>query len=215
MVRRQWQNLNGLWQFAVGRPDDPVPTGKTLARQILVPFPMESALSGIRETAEFVWYRRAFDVPAAWRGQRILLHFGAVDWETTVFVNGREVGRHRGGYDPFTLDITDALTPAGPQELIVGVADAMDPRHPQAAGKQSKSIFLQPRGSIFYSCVTGIWQTVWLEPVPAASIQELQLTPDVDAERLRVKVVGRGSNGSDTVEVAALSQSREVGPAHR
>ena len=125
MVRTEWRNLNGLWQFAVGQPDEPVPVGKTLARQILVPFPMESALSGIRETAEFVWYRRTFDVPAAWRGQRLLLHFGAVDWETTVFVNGKELGKHRGGYDPFSCDITDALTPAGPQELIVSVADPM------------------------------------------------------------------------------------------
>ena len=196
MVRKEWQNLNGLWQFAAGQVGDPAPTGKTLSRRILVPFPMESALSGIRETAEFVWYRRTFEVPAAWRGQRILLHFGAVDWETTVFVNGREVGRHRGGYDPFFFDITDALAPAGPQEVIVRVADAM--KGGQAVGKQSREMFLKPGGSIFYSCVTGIWQTAWLEPVPRLRSEELQLTPDVDAEALRVTIVGRGtSDGGD------------------
>ena len=207
MVRKEWQNLNGLWQFAVGKPDEAVPVGKMLPRQILVPFPMESALSGIRETAEFVWYRRTFEVPAAWRGKRILLHFGAVDWEATVYLNGHQVGSHRGGYDPFTLDITDAVTPAGPQELIVAVAD---PMKGQAAGKQSRERFFKPRGSIFYECVTGIWQTVWLEPVPVASIQELRLTPDVDAKVLRLKAVGRGASGYETVEAVALSQGREV-----
>ncbi|MCY2990663.1 MAG: chitobiase/beta-hexosaminidase C-terminal domain-containing protein [Planctomycetota bacterium] len=211
MVRREWQNLNGLWEFAVGAPDDAAPVGKTLARRILVPFPMESALSGIGETAECVWYRRTFEVPAGWKGQRALLHFGAVDWETTVFVNGKEAGKHSGGYDPFTFDITDALTPGGPQELIVRVSDPMMPG--QAGGKQSRTLFLKPRGSIFYSCVTGIWQTVWLEPVPAVSIQDLQLTPDVDAAVLRVKVAGRGGAGNESLEVVTLSQGREVGRA--
>ena len=211
MVRKEWQNLNGLWQFAVGQAGDAAPTGKTLSRQILVPFPMESALSGIRETAEFVWYRRTFKVPAAWRGQRILLHFGAVDWEATVFVNGREVGRHRGGYDPFSYNITDALTPDGPQEVIVGISDTM--KGGQAIGKQSRDMFLKPGGGIFYSCVTGIWQTVWLEPVPQASIQELQLTPDVDAKTLRVIVVGRGTSGGETADMVVLSQGKEVARA--
>ena len=208
MVRKDWLNLNGLWEFEVGKPDGPTPVGKTLPRQILVPFPMESALSGIRETAEWVWYRRTFEVPAAWRGQRVLLHFGAVDWETTVIVNGKEVGTHRGGYDPFTVDLTDALTSHGPQELIVRVADPMGN---QSSGKQLRNAFHKSSMSIFYSCVTGIWQPVWLEPVPAVSIQELQLTPDVDAEVLRVKVGGRGATGRETVEVVALSQGREVG----
>ena len=199
MVRTEWRNLNGLWQFAVGQPDEPVPVGKTLARQILVPFPMESALSGIRETAEFVWYRRTFDVPAAWRGQRLLLHFGAVDWETTVFVNGKELGKHRGGYDPFSCDITDALTPAGPQELIVSVAD---PMQGQAAGKQSRDIFLKPRGSIFYSCVTGIWQTVWLEPVPATHIESLKIAPDVDQGAVRVTVLATAGKDDGHLQAA-------------
>ena len=186
MVRKEWRNLNGLWEFAIGKPDEPVPVGKTLARQILVPFPMESALSGVRETAEFVWYRRTFEVPTAWRGQRLLLHFGAVDWEATVFVNGKEVGKHWGGYDPFSCDITDALTQAGPQELIVSVSD---PMQGQAAGKQSRKLFLKPSGSIFYECVTGIWQTVWLEPLPSAHVASLKIIPDVDQGAVRVTVL--------------------------
>ena len=208
MVRKEWRNLNGLWEFDVGKPDDAAPVDKTLPRQILVPFAMESALSGIRETAEWVWYRRTFEVPAAWRGQRVLLHFGAVDWDSTVIVNGKEIGTHRGGYDPFTLDLTDALTSHGPQELIVRVAD---PMRNQSSGKQLRNAFHKPSNSIFYTSVTGIWQPVWLEPVPTVSIQELQLTPDVDAEVLRVKVGGRGATGRETVEVVALSQGREVG----
>jgi hypothetical protein len=185
MVRKEWRNLNGLWEFAIGRPEDPVPVGKVLSRQILVPFPMESALSGIRETADHIWYRRKFDVPAAWRGQRLLLHFGAVDWQAKVFVNGKEVGSHWGGYDPFSCDITDALTQSGPQELIVSVAD---PMRSQAAGKQSRPLFLKPRGSIFYECATGIWQTVWLEPVPNTYVASLKIVPDVDQGVVRVTV---------------------------
>ena len=206
LVRQQWQNLNGLWQFAIGQQGESVPTGKVLPRQILVPFAMESALSGIRQTAEFVWYRRPFELPAAWKGQHILLHFGAVDWEATVYVNGRQLGSHRGGYDPFTLDITDALSPTGPQELIVAVSD---PMQDQARGKQSRPIFQTPRRSIFYSCVTGIWQTVWLEPVPAASIADLCLVPDVDAGVLRLTVQGRGTGNDHVVEAIALSADRE------
>ncbi len=199
MVRKEWRNLKGLWEFAIGKPDEPVPVGKTLPRQILVPFPMESALSKIRETAEFVWYRRTLEVPAAWRGQRVLLHFGALDWQTKVFVNGKEVGTHWGGYDPFSFDITDAFTPAGPQELIVSVAD---PMQGQAAGKQSREIFLKPRGSIFYSCVTGIWQTVWLEPVSATHIESLKIVPDVDQGVVRVTVLATAGKDDGNLQAA-------------
>src|SRR5690606_25934154 len=121
-----------------------------------------------------LWYRRTFTVPREWKGQRVVLHFGAVDWETTVYVNGKELGTHRGGYDGFSFDITDALKSSGENEILVAV---WDPTHlgQQPIGKQNR----QPHG-IWYTPTSGIWQTVWLEPVSAAHIAGLKLTPDVD-----------------------------------
>src|SRR5205823_5117149 len=137
--------LNGLWQFAfddanAGRTAG-WSSGKTFTDKILVPFTFEAALSGIgkgSEVHERVWYRRTFDVPGGWTGKRIWLHFGAVDWESTVWVNGREMGTHRGGYTPFAYDITEALKPQGPQELVVAVVDPADPKEGayQPKGKQ-------------------------------------------------------------------------------
>ncbi len=182
LVRSPWLNLNGLWQFApAGEHEDP-PFGKDPGRRILVPFPMESALSGITEHHERSWYRRLFEIPGPWRGRRILLHFGAVDWECRVFVNGRLLRTHRGGYDPFTVDITDALADGGVQELILGIYDPTD-RGSQPRGKQ----VLEP-GNIWYTPVSGVWQTVWLEPVAETHIDAVHLVPDVDAESLRVRV---------------------------
>src|SRR5262245_46827762 len=109
LVREAWLNLNGLWELAFAKADEPVPAGKTLPERVLVPFPVESALSGVMKRADRLWYRRTFRVPKDWSGRRTLLHFGAVDWEAGVYVNGKEVGTHRGGYDPFTFDITSAL----------------------------------------------------------------------------------------------------------
>jgi len=193
LVRRPWLSLNGLWElgFANG-PIDP-PVDKTLPHRILVPFCVESSLSGLHRRAERVWYRREFSVPKAWAGQRVLLHFGAVDWEATVHVNGHRLGTHRGGYDPFSFDITDQLTGEGPQELLVGVFDPSDSGG-QPRGKQDK----RPRG-IYYTPCTGIWQTVWLEPVPPAHIEELRFTPDIDASCLRLLVRGHNTTPIHTV----------------
>ena len=121
MVRSNWLNLNGLWQFQAGATNDPVPTNKTLSGDILVPYPMESALSGVAQYHAWSWYRRTFTVPPAWSGQHILLHLDAVDWQSQVFVNGQSVGVHKGGYDSVTYDITSYLAGSGPQELIVQV----------------------------------------------------------------------------------------------
>ena len=204
MVRKQWQNLNGLWQYAPAEADQPAPIGKTLEGKILVPFPVESALSGVGKHFDRLWYRRTFKVPADWKGKRVLLHFGAVDWESTVYVNGKAMGTHRGGYDAFSYDITEALT-SGDNELIVGVFDPTD-KGPQAHGKQ----VLKPRG-IWYTPTTGIWQTVWIEPVAMAWIGKLQLTPDVDAGVLRVKVTGKGTvEEAVPVEIIALDGDKEV-----
>lgn len=205
MVRQDWMNLNGLWQFQPGAAGDPVPTGQNLSQQILVPYPMESALSGVMQHHPRSWYRRTFTVPAAWSGRRLLLHLDAVDWESEVFVNGASVGIHRGGYDPITYDITAFLGGGGPQELIVRVHDATDnagvPR-----GKQT----LYPGGIMYTSC-SGIWQTVWLEPVPETRISDFKLTPDIDAERLEVKVNVSGPSAGVTVNATARIGSNVVG----
>jgi hypothetical protein len=185
MVRKDWMNLNGLWQYAPAEANQPAPIGKALDGEILVPFPVESALSGVGKHFERLWYRRTFTVPADWKGRRVLLNFGAVDWESTVYVNGKAMGTHRGGYDAFSYDITGALKD-GENELIVGVFDPTD-KGSQPRGKQ----VLNPHG-IWYTPATGIWQTVWLEPVALRSIESLSLVPDIDAGCLYVTVDIRG-----------------------
>jgi hypothetical protein len=176
-----------------------------------VPFAIESFLSGVQTAVspdQHLWYRKAFQAPARAAGERLLLHFGAVDWEAVVSVNGRQVGAHRGGYDPFTFDITDALRPAGDQEMVVRVWDPTD-KGPQPRGKQ----VLSPR-SIWYTAVTGIWQTVWLENVPSTYVVGLRLDPDVDAGLLRVRVEAFGDAASSaTATVDARDGTRTVGSA--
>jgi beta-galactosidase/beta-glucuronidase len=185
MRRESWTNLNGLWDFHIsgkrvkGEYDD----------QILVPYPVESALSGVMESvgaAKRVWYRRKVSLDSA-DDERVLLHFGASDWETQVFVNGEHVGRHQGGYDPFTVDITEALEEEGPQTIEITVWDPTD-RGRQPLGKQTHD----PRG-IWYTAVTGIWQTVWLERVPETYIEDLKVTPQVSQERAKIEVEARGA----------------------
>jgi beta-galactosidase/beta-glucuronidase len=188
LVRSDWRNLNGLWDYAIrpkaeGRPD-------SFDGRILVPFPIESALSGVRRTvgeANRLWYRTTFVVPSGWTGRRVLLHFGAVDWETTVWLNDKEVGSHRGGYDPFSIDITGALNPHRDQQLVVGVWDPSD-AGTQPRGKQVR----KPHG-IWYTPTTGIWQTVWLEPVPQTHIVGLKTVPDVDGRKVRIAARCAGS----------------------
>lgn len=208
MVRSRWLNLNGLWDLAITPADAPEPA--SYPERILVPFPVESALSGVMRKVtdrDRVWYRRTFEVPSGWTGQRVLLHFGAVDWDARVSVNGRVVAEHKGGFDAFSADITAALSGSGLQTLQVGVWDPSD-KGPQPRGKQ----VLRP-GGIFYTGCTGIWQTVWLEPVPAASIASLRLAPDLAGKRLRVQAAVAGSAAGLTVRCRALEGSRPVGRA--
>lgn len=183
MVRTDWKNLNGLWDFAIGESKP-----EAFEQSILVPYPVESALSGVMAdpgVAERCWYSRTFTVPSDWSGKRIVLHFGAVDWEAEVFVNGTSVGTHTGGYDAFSFDITDALKDGGKgeQTLAVRVFDPTD-KGWQPRGKQ----VLRP-GGICYIPTTGIWQTVWLEPVAKGGIEKLIITPDVDAKQVKMTVV--------------------------
>jgi hypothetical protein len=203
MVRKEWQSLNGLWEFAVAKKGEETPVGKKLDGQILVPFPVESALSGAMKAAEpngdglRVWYRRTFEVKKERAGKRLLLHFGAVNWESTVWVNGKQFDTHRGGYDGFTLDITDALKMDGPQEIVVGVWNPID------SGTQPRGKQVRKPGGIFYTASTGIWQTVWLELVPQAHIEGLHIVPDVDHKQVRVTVRARGTAANHRVTVVA------------
>jgi hypothetical protein len=208
MVRRDWVNLNGLWQFAVAKKDESPPIGKDLDERILVPFPVESALSGVMKRADRVWYRRTFTIPEKWAKQRILLHFGAVDWEATVWVNGTKMGEHHGGYDGFSWDITAALKPLGPQELIVGVWDPTD------AGTQPRGKQVNKPGGIYYTPTTGIWQTVWLEPVAPIHIEGLTIIPDVDAGKVRVTVKGSREAADGNVGVIVREGGKWVGHEH-
>jgi hypothetical protein len=191
LVRSAWLSLNGLWEFQAGSADEAAPVGKTLAKKILVPFPIESSLSGVMQmNVVDSWYRRRFVVPPEWNGKRVLLHFGAVDWEAEAFVNGTSLGVHKGGYDAFSFDVTDRLG-QGEQELIVRVHDATD----QTRGKQSTN----PSG-IYYTPSSGIWQTVWIEPVPDVSIATIRITPNVDAGR--VEIVTRSTHDGSGLQVS-------------
>ena len=182
LVRKEWTNLNGLWDYAITPKIDNAPPA--YQGKILVPYPIESALSGVMKTVgadNKLWYHRSFDAPKETTGKRVLLHFGAIDWQSTVWVNGKEVGIHQGGYDAFTYDITDALKPDAQQELVVSVWD------PSNDGQQPRGKQVKKPGGIFYTSVTGIWQTVWLEVVPTTYIRGLKITPDVDAQSVKIE----------------------------
>ncbi len=198
MVRTTWQNLNGLWDYAITNIND---TYNGAQGQILVPFAIESSLSGVGKSVsdnETLWYERSFQVPTAWKGKRIMLHFGAVDWHTEVMVNNQMVGSHKGGFTPFSFDITPYLKKSGKQTLRVRVCDASDLTW-QPRGKQS----FQPKG-IWYTAVTGIWQTVWVEPVNPAHIESYYVTSDVDNAKLRIEATAVGLQKNDKLRVELL-----------
>jgi len=204
LVREKWMNLNGIWQFQPGLSiTESLPKG-SLSGKILVPFPVESALSGIMKHYDKMWYRRSFTVPAKWAGEKLLIHFGAVDYECEVFVNNQSVGVHKGGYDPFSFDITSKIKTRGPQQVTVRVFDPTDAGG-QPRGKQT----LNP-GGIMYTPSSGIWQTVWLEPVPQTSISEIKLVPDVDNSTLTLKAVTSGSATGQKVSVEVKDGAKTV-----
>ncbi|MFC4612786.1 PA14 domain-containing protein [Streptomyces maoxianensis] len=211
LTRDAWRNLNGQWQFAAAEAGERPPAGKTLGERILVPYPVESQLSGLERHEDRMWYRRTFTVPDSWRvgeSKRLKLNFDAVDWQSEVYVNGVKVTEHKGGYDRFSADVTDALKPGRTQELIVGVYDPTDSRDGEnpPIGKQR----LDPSG-IWYTPSSGIWQTVWMEPVAADHADSLKLTPDVAGEKLAVEV--RGARAGVPVTATAYDGSRKVGTA--
>jgi beta-galactosidase/beta-glucuronidase len=206
LVRKQWLNLNGLWQYAVTPLTVQTPPAASDG-EILVPFPFQSALSGVMKPFNprmRLWYRRTVSVPSEWRGQRLLLHFGGVSWEADVFIDGKPAATHRGDYDAFTVDVTDA-SQGNSFQLDVAVLDPID-TGAQARGKQ-----VVGSHSIYYTASTGIWRTVWIEPVGTTYINRLRLTPDVDAGVIRLIVTAGGADPFDRCEAVASSKGVEVG----
>lgn len=203
MKRSEWKNLNGEWDYAILPKGAASPS--SFDGKILVPFAVESALSGVGRTVgdkNELWYSRPFTVPAEWEGRRVRLNFGGVDWKADVWVNGVQVGGHQGAYSPFSMDITDALA-KGDNTLTVRVFDPTD-KGTQPRGKQ----VTDPKG-IWYTPVTGIWQTVWIEPVASNSISSLKITPDVDANSLQVLA----DAASGLVKIEVLDGDKPVASA--
>jgi hypothetical protein len=204
LVRQDWKNLNGMWEYAILPKGQSAP--KAFQGKILVPFCIESSLSGVGKPVnpdQELWYRTKFTLPAGWNGQNIKLHFGAVDWQSTIFLNGKKVGEHKGGSDPFTFDITTALK-AGENQLIVQVWDPTDTGI-QPRGKQ----VLKPQG-FWYTAVTGIWQTVWLEPVNKTSLAQVNPEPDIDAGLINIKTDLSGAQGNEKLSFRILEHGNLV-----
>ncbi|MGS2763113.1 glycoside hydrolase family 2 protein [Sinomicrobium sp. M5D2P9] len=205
MERKEWQNLNGLWNYSItprekARPEEN--QGK-----ILVPFAVESSLSGVMKevgASNVLWYNRNFSVPTAWKEKNIKLNFGAVDWQADIWLNDIKIATHTGGFEPFSIDITPFLEESGEQELTVRVWDPSD-EGTQPRGKQVK----KPEG-IWYTPVTGIWQTVWLEPVAEKHIKDLRVVPDIDRNFVKFTADISNPEYGDLVEVTVLDGTMEV-----
>ena len=209
MQRGNWKNLNGLWDYhLMPLSQETIPA--SYEGSILVPFAVESALSGVGKTVgkdSVIWYHRRVSVPGNFRGKKILLQFGAVDWQCDVFVNGQKAGTHKGGYDPFTFDITPLLSKKTDQDIAIRVWDPSDDG-PQPRGKQVN----KPNG-IWYTPVTGIWQTVWMEAVPATYIAATRQTPDIDQQQVTIEASINNAQPGDQVAVAAFKGAEQVATA--
>jgi beta-galactosidase/beta-glucuronidase len=206
LVRSSWMNLNGLWQYSI-LPNSTEVIPAAFSGNILVPFAVESSLSGVAKTVgkdSVIWYQRTFEIPSSYRKGNVLLHFGAVDWQCDVFINGMKAGTHQGGYDPFSFDITQFLKKASTQQISVRVWDPSD-EGPQPRGKQVK----QPH-SIWYTPVTGIWQTVWIEPVAKTYIIWTKQTPDVDNRLIKVSAQAANFQQGDQLLISAWDGTQKI-----
>jgi beta-galactosidase/beta-glucuronidase len=202
MTRDIWKSLNGLWDYSINPAGEQMPA--TFQGKILVPFAVESALSGVGKTVgqgNTLWYRTTFSIPSNFKGKNVLLHFEAVDWESDVFLNGVKIGSHKGGYDPFSFDISANLKKGTAQTLELKVTDPVD-KGPQPRGKQ-----VSKPGSIWYTSVTGIWRTVWIEAVPATYVSSFRQIPDIDKKVLSVKTTVENAQPGDLVKVSAWEGS--------
>lgn len=204
MERPDWVNLNGLWEYSIQ------PVGQNEPQKfdgnILVPFAVESSLSGVQKDLgkdKELWYKRTFNVASDWKNKTVLLHFGAVDWKTDVYINDIKIGTHTGGYTPFSFDITPYLT-SGNQKLVVKVWDPTSDGY-QPRGKQ----VTRPEG-IWYTGVSGIWQTVWIEPVSNKYISEVSAVADIDNSSLKINVNTEKTNASDIVEVTLKDNNKVI-----
>ena len=207
LQRNNWTNLNGLWQYAILPKDQQSTMPSAFQGNILVPFAVESALSGVAKTVgkdSVLWYKRTVTIPSNTSGKTVLLHFGAIDWQSDIYVNGMKVTRHEGGFDPFTVDITSALKKGTKQELAVCVWDPTTDG-PQPRGKQVKD----PEG-IWYTPVTGIWQTVWLEAVPKTYIASTKQTPDIDNSTLTISAHIENMQAGDELKFTAMDGGKTV-----
>ena len=205
LERSEWQNLNGLWDYAILTKGTGLPS--KFDGKILVPFAVESSLSGVQKRvgqSNELWYQRTFQVPAAWKNKKVLLNFGAVDWKADVWINDIKVGSHKGGYAAFTLDITHFIVKEI-QKLTVRVWDPSDKGF-QPRGKQVED----PRG-IWYTPVTGIWQTVWMEAVNETFISSVRSIPDIDHQTLAVTAITSEIKSGDQLEVKVLDQGKVIG----
>ena len=207
LVRENWKNLNGLWDYAVTAQTSPAP--EKYDGEILVPFCIESALSGVKELLkpeDRLWYHRTFTVPADWSNKNVILNFEAVDWESALWVNNAYVGAHKGGYDRISFDITGYLKTSGKNDIVVAVTDPTA-FGPHARGKQQK-----PQRGIWYTPVSGIWQTVWMEAVPKETyIKELKITPDVDSKTVTISPMLKETFVKNyQVEITVLDNGKKV-----
>ncbi len=205
MERDSWKNLNGLWEYAITPINTTQP--KQFDGKILVPFAVESSLSGVMKTVgenNELWYKRSFTVPSSWKSKKVLLHFGAVDWKAEVWVNDIKVGTHKGGYTPFSFDVTSFLNKTGDQKVVVKVWDPSD-KGEQPRGKQVHN----PNG-IWYTPVTGIWQTVWLEPVADKFIKNLRAVSNIDNSTLALDVSTCATSYADYYEVTVFDGKQQV-----
>jgi hypothetical protein len=210
LIRSDWLNLNGEWQLAITEKREIPPT--SFPDKILVPFPMESQLGGLGRTlssSQRAWYQRKFEIDPSWKDQKLLLHFGAVDWHAEVWVNGVRAGEHRGGYDPFTFDITDLVKFGEDNVLVLGVSDPSD-SGTQPLGKQRRV----PKG-IWYTPVSGIWQTVWLEPVPTSYVSGLKITPNYEDSTVTIVVNVEGATPNAVVTLKAKNRNMVVSSAQK